>query len=259
MKKLLPFLTLLLLCSFSQKGFSQLKVSIDNIVTRETFPCFNYPNEINFEMQGYDSILFNKSTVSYFDLGTEKMTTVKLSHSVVDINPSGKLSAHYASKKEPITISIKEAFGYKDGEKIKLKKVSKVIAIKLVNTNLLEEEEYARINNSSKLKLLIDEQLVSSNEIILDSTSQLAVAHSNGLIIGRGELKVARLSQTGTARPVFGTIRFTDLADLNKQLKAKFHYLKPGYKYYITFSLFFEENSTLTRRTESLAFLLDTK
>ena len=141
-------LILSILVSFSiiQSGFAQLKIYIDNIEVDEVYKCFYYPNEIRIEMNGYDSVSFKKSSVTFFGLESEEVSTVELSNSIVNINPSCKLSAHYAAKKEPIIIKIKESYGYKGGKKVKLKDVPNELKINLESTNLLDDKEYSRIN-----------------------------------------------------------------------------------------------------------------
>lgn len=258
MKNKFHILTVLFSILFSSPGFAQLNILIDNIEVKNTFQCFNYPNEILLKYDGFDSLAFDKSYITYFDLNTEEMKTVKFDKGLIDINPSCKLSAHYASRKNPISIRIKKAYGYINGEKIILKNIDKNIDIKLVSVNLLEEYEYARINGRSKLRLLINDEIVSSNRITLDSVSQLSLRHLNDLEFYQGKTIIALLSEKGTARPII-SLKFTDIDDLNKQLKDRFHQLDKESLYHINFSAYYDDSNNLTRKIESMAYLLKIK
>ena len=113
-------ITFLLL--FPLFAFSQIQIKIDSIEVKQPyeFPCFNYPNSIELNYLDFDSISFKGGVVTYFNLQREKMITESFRTNHININPSGKLSAHYASKKEPISITFKKATGYKNGEKRKI-------------------------------------------------------------------------------------------------------------------------------------------
>ena len=133
--KILKYCFLIL---FPLKSFSQMILKIDNIDLNKPyeFPCFNYPNSIEISYSGFDSIFFEGGEVTYFDLQKEKMVTDKFETNKININPSGKLSAHYDSKTNPILIIFKNASGFKNGTKHNIKKIEKSIEIRLKSISL---------------------------------------------------------------------------------------------------------------------------